>query len=120
MTLTVEFKVTLDSQYVAPDGRSFGLVGKKHSHFVGADITLLTASTAFERLDDGDFRGDTVSGKKGDRFVYFGLQQSGVWLRRWKLRQHQLNSIFAAGDSHPVIVSIFLGEEVTPTVSICS
>jgi hypothetical protein len=80
--LTITFFVTLDSEYVAQDGRTFGLLGKKVSHFITADGASLTATTSVEFVDGADYRGDAIAGKKGERFVYFGLEQSGAWLRR--------------------------------------
>ena len=118
MILTITFVLTLDSQYVAQDSRTFGLVGKKSSHFTNADGTSLTAITSVEHLDDGDFRGDAIAGKKGERFVYFGLEQNGAWLRRWKLRQKQLETIFVAAVAEHITVFVLLGKDVTPTISL--
>ncbi len=119
MILNISFDVTLDAQYLAPDGRSFGLLGKKANHLVSADGRSLMAYVSIEHVDD-DYRGDAIAGKKGDRFVYFGLEQNGTWLRRWKLRQHQLDTIFAATTETHVTVSVKLGKEVTPVVSLPS
>ena len=118
--LTITFLVTLDSQYVAEDGRTFGMLGKKSSHFITADGVSLVACTSVEFVDGPDYRGDAVAGKKGERFVYFGLEQSGTWLRRWKLRQQQLDVIFGAAVSDQITVSVILGKEVTPVVSLTS
>lgn len=117
---TITFLVTLDSQYVGHDGRTFGLVGKKSTHFVSADGSPLAISTSVEQLGEGDYRGDAVAGNRGERFVYFGLERSGTWLRRWKLRQHQLDVIFAAVVSDQITVSVMLGKDVTPVVSLTS
>lgn len=119
MILNISFDVTLDAQYLAPDGRSFGLLGKKANHLVSADGRSLMAYVSIEYVDD-DYRGDAIAGKKGDRFVYFGLEQDGAWLRRWKLRQHQLDTIFAGTTDPHVTVSVKLGKEVTPVVSLTS
>lgn len=118
MILTITFVLTLDSQYVTQDGRTFGLVGKKSNHFINADGTSLTSITSVEQMDDGDFRGDAVAGKKGERFIYFGLEQSGAWLRRWKLRQQQLETIVAAAVAEHITVIVLLGKDVTPTISL--
>ena len=118
--LTITLLVTLDTQYVAQDGRTFGLVGKKFSHFINADGASLTATASVEFVDGTDYRGDAIAGKKGERFVYFGLEQSGAWLRRWKLRQQQLDVIFAAAASDKITVSVFLGKDVTPSISLTS
>ena len=120
MILKITFLVTLDSQYVAQDGRTFGMLGKKFSHFMSADGTSLTAITSVEFVGGPDYRGDAISGKKGERFVYFGLEQSGTWLRRWKLRQQQLDVIFGAAVSDEIAVSVLLGKDVTPVVSLTS
>lgn len=119
MILNISFDVTLDAQYVAPDGRSFGLLGKKANHLVSADGRSLVACVSIEYVDY-DYRGDAIAGKKGERFVYFGLEHDGAWLRRWKLRQHQLDTIFAAATETHVTVSVKLGKEVTPVVSLTS
>jgi len=116
--LTITFLVTLDSQYVAEDGRTFGMLGKKSSHFITADGVSLVACTSVEFVDGPDYRGDAVAGKKGERFVYFGLEQSGAWLRRWKLRQQQLETIVAAAVAEHITVIVLLGKDVTPTISL--
>lgn len=115
--LTITFVVALDSQYVAHDGRSYGLVGKKSGQFASVDSNPLTVCTTVELLDGNDYRGDAIAGKKGERFVYFGLERSGTWLRRWKLRQQQLDSIFGAAVSDQITVFVFLGRDVTPTIT---
>jgi hypothetical protein len=116
--LTITFLVTLDSQYVAQDGRTFGLVGKKVSHFITGAGASLTATTSVEFVDGADYRGDAIAGKRGERFVYFGLEQSGAWLRRWKLRHQQLDVIFGAAVSDQITVSVLLGKDVTPSISL--
>ena len=69
-------------------------------------------------LIDSDYRGDAVAGKRGERFVYFGLEKNGQWIRRWKLRQYQLDSIFGESSVSAVPVHVLLGKDVTPKVSI--
>jgi hypothetical protein len=73
--------------------------------------------TTIERDADSDYRGAAVVGKKGERFVYFGLEKNGQWLRRWKLRHHQLDDFFNASSAGDVVVHVFLGKDVTPQVA---
>ena len=81
---------------------------------------LTSATTSVEFVDGADYRGDAIAGKRGERFVYFGLEQSGAWLRRWKLRQQQLDVIFGAAVSEQITVSVLLGKDVTPSISLTS
>jgi hypothetical protein len=46
------------------------------------------------------------------------LEQSGAWLRRWKLRHQQLDVIFGAAVSDQITVSVLLGKDVTPSISL--
>ena len=118
MILNITFSLTLDTQYTADPGQHWGLLGKKESHLELMNGAPLMVATTIERDADSDYRGATVSGKKGERFVYFGLEKNGQWLRRWKLRQHQLDSIFDSSSTGDVIVHVFLGKDVTPQVAI--
>jgi len=116
MTISVTFIVTLDPQYIMGDGRKWGLLGKKVNQLYIADGTSITVTTPIESIEGNDYRGDSVVGKKGDRFVYFGLEQDGQWLRRWKLRHKQLDEIFNDAASTELNVYVFLGHEVTPQI----
>lgn len=118
MMLNITFTLTLDTQYTADPGQQWGLLGKKESHLELVNGTPMMVATTIERDADGDYRGAAVAGKKGERFVYFGLEKNGQWLRRWKLRQHQLDSIFDSSSTGDVIVHVFLGKDVTPQVAI--
>lgn len=118
MILSITFTLTLDTQYTADPGQQWGLLGKKESHLELVNGTPMMVATTIERDADSDYRGAAVAGKKGERFVYFGLEKNGQWLRRWKLRQHQLDSIFDSSSTGDVIVHVFLGKDVTPQVAI--
>lgn len=118
MMLNITFTLTLDTQYTADPGQQWGLLGKKANQLVSATGEAIIVATTIERLIDSDYRGAAVAGKKGERFVYFGLEKNGQWLRRWKLRQHQLDSIFDSSSTGDVIVHVFLGKDVTPQVAI--
>ena len=118
MILNITFSLTLDTQYTADTAQKWGLLGKKESHLELVNGTPLMVSTTIERDADSDYRGASVAGKKGERFVYFGLEKNGQWLRRWKLRQHQLDSIFDSSSTGDVVVHVFLGKDVTPQVAI--
>jgi hypothetical protein len=118
MTVTITFILTLDTEYVSGIERQWGLLGKKVNLLQPVDGHQMSVCTCIESPDANDYRGDAVAGKKGDRFVYFGLEESGKWLRRWKLRQHQLDDIFQRASREDVTVNVFLGKEVTP--HICS
>jgi hypothetical protein len=120
MTVTITFVLTLDTEYVSGNERHWGLLGKKVNLLQPVDGHQMSVCVGIESPDANDYRGDTVAGKKGDRFVYFGLEESGKWLRRWKLRQHQLDVIFQRASREEVTVNVFLGKEVTPQVSLAS
>ena len=118
MILNITFTLTLDTQYTTDPGQHWGLVGKKESHLELVNGTPMMVATTIERDADSDYRGAAVVGKKGERFVYFGLEKNGQWLRRWKLRHHQLDDIFNASSAGDVKVHVFLGKDVTPQVAI--
>lgn len=118
MILNIKFSLTLDTQYTADTGQNWGLLGKKENHLELVTGIPVMVATTIERDADSDYRGSAVAGKKGERFVYFGLEKNGQWLRRWKLRQHQLDDIFDASSAGDVIVHVFLGKDVTPQVAI--
>lgn len=118
MMLTITFNLTLDTQYSGDTGQQWGLLGKKACQLVSVTGEAIMVATTIERLTDSDYRGDAVAGKRGERFVYFGLEKNGQWIRRWKLRQYQLDSIFNESSVSAVAVHVFLGKDVTPTVSI--
>ncbi len=117
MTLTITFILALDPIYVTQDGRTCGLLGKKMSQFSRVDGDAVVVCTTIESKGGVDYGGDSINGTKGDRFVYFGLEQNGQWLRRWKLRQHQLDEIFAAANTDQTTISVGLGRDVTPAIS---
>ena len=118
MILNIKFSLTLDTQYTADTGQNWGLLGKKENHLELVTGIPVMVATTIERDADSDYRGAAVAGKKGERFVYFGLEKNGQWLRRWKLRQHQLDDIFDASSAGDVVVHVFLGKDVTPQVAI--
>jgi hypothetical protein len=120
MTLTITFILTLDAQYTNVSDRQWGMLGKKVNFLEAVNGHQMSVCTCIESLDASDYRGDAVAGKKGERFVYFGLEQSGKWLRRWKLRQYQLDDIFESASANEVTVNVLLGKEVTPQVSLAS
>ncbi len=120
MTLTITFILRLDAEYVSGSNRQWGLLGKKDNVLQAVDGHHLSVCACIESPDGRDYRGDAIAGNKGDRFVYFGLEQSGKWLRRWKLRQYQLDDIFKSASGDEVTVSVFLSKEVTPRVSLAS
>jgi hypothetical protein len=120
MTRTITFVLTLDAEYVSGNHRQWGLLGKKVNLLEALDGHQLSVRACIESPDGSDYRGDAIAGNKGDRFVYFGLEQSGKWLRRWKLRQYQLDDIFESASADEVTVNVFLGKEVTPQVSLAS
>jgi hypothetical protein len=117
MILNITFTLTLDAKFSADTGQSWGLLRKRENQLELVNGTVMIVTTTIERLADSDFRGDAVAGNKGERFVYFGLEKNGQWLRRWKLRQHQLDDIFNGSSTSSTTVHVFLGLEVTPTVS---
>lgn len=118
MMLNITFTLTLDTQYSADSGQHWGLLGKKANQLVSATGEAIIVATTIERLIDSDYRGDAVAGKRGERFVYFGLEKNGEWIRRWKLRQYHLDSIFGESSVSAVAVHVLLGKDVTPKVSI--
>lgn len=120
MTLAVTFVLTLDTQYTAGLRRQCGLLGKKANQLHTVDGNPIAITTSIESIDGSDYRGDSVAGKKGDRFVYFGLEQDGNWVRRWKLRHHQLDDIFNGDATAALSVHVYLDKEVTPKISLAT
>ena len=117
MTLTLHIALTLDSQYLAVGGGKWGMLDRTQSELFDITNGSIVVMTSIESLAGGDYRGLAVAGKKGDRFVYFGLQENGQWLRRWKLRHHQLDAIFENDWTSQALVYLYLGKDVTPVMT---
>jgi hypothetical protein len=115
--LEIQFVLTLDPQYVSTTERRFGLLGKTHHQLELVTTNPLTVNTSIESLLDGDYKGSTVVGKRRDRFIYFGLEQGGQWIRRWKLRHQQIDAIFNHAWTSDVVIHLLLTKDVTPVMS---
>jgi len=120
MTLTITFLLTLHAEYTSGPDRHWGMLCKKVNLLQPCDGQQISVCACIDSPDGSDYRGDAVAGNKGDRFVYFGLEENGNWLRRWKLRQYQLDDIFQSAIGDEVTVNVYLGKEVTPQVTLAS